>query len=65
MTTKSPCTGICAIDPATDMCRGCDRSVDEIMRWGLGDDAERRAILDAVEARRRTMLPGTGRGPIA
>jgi predicted Fe-S protein YdhL (DUF1289 family) len=65
MTVPSPCTGVCAIDPATDMCHGCDRSVDEIMRWGLGDDAERRAILDAVEARRRQTPAGTGRGTTA
>ena len=29
----SPCLGICLMDPATRMCRGCLRTIDEIRAW--------------------------------
>ena len=41
---KSPCVSICALD-AEDICIGCQRSADEITRWGRMDDAERRQVL--------------------
>ncbi|MET1079895.1 MAG: DUF1289 domain-containing protein [Pseudomonas sp.] len=40
----SPCVQICALDDA-DLCIGCQRSIDEISRWGRMDNAERRAVL--------------------
>jgi len=48
----SPCISICRIDPASALCVGCLRSLDEIACWGSLDDAGRRAILRAVENRR-------------
>jgi len=47
----SPCTSVCVIDPASRLCRGCARTLDEIARWGSATEAERRAILVAVEDR--------------
>lgn len=35
-----------------DWCRGCARSLDEITRWSRASDAERRAILALLPARR-------------
>jgi len=29
----SPCVGICLMDPATKICRGCLRTIDEIAGW--------------------------------
>jgi predicted Fe-S protein YdhL (DUF1289 family) len=51
----SPCLGICLMDPATRMCRGCLRTVDEIRAWYEASAAEKRAILARLDARRRTM----------
>jgi uncharacterized protein len=51
----SPCLGICLMDPATRMCRGCLRTIDEIRAWYEASAAEKRAILARLDARRRTM----------
>ena len=40
----SPCVEICALDEQ-DICIGCQRSADEITRWGRMDNTERRAVL--------------------
>ncbi|HLS57117.1 MAG TPA: DUF1289 domain-containing protein [Zeimonas sp.] len=58
---QSPCVSICRIDPATGLCEGCQRTLDEIAAWGsLGDDAKR-AIWSAIEQRRALRVDGTGR----
>jgi len=50
---------ICALDE-DDICMGCQRSAEEITRWGLMDDAERREVLVRCteRARRSGMLLG-------
>ncbi len=48
----SPCTNVCAIDPATGWCAGCLRTIDEIAAWGSLDNAARRAVLKRLPARR-------------
>ncbi len=40
----SPCVYVCALDD-DDICLGCQRSGEEITRWGRMDDTERRAVL--------------------
>jgi predicted Fe-S protein YdhL (DUF1289 family) len=49
----SPCLGICLMDPRTRMCRGCLRTIEEIAGWYNASNAEKRAILARLEARRR------------
>ena len=49
----SPCLGICLMDPATRMCRGCLRTVEEIRAWYGASAAEKWAILARLETRRR------------
>jgi predicted Fe-S protein YdhL (DUF1289 family) len=49
----SPCVGICLVDPATRQCRGCLRTVDEIAGWYTADNAWKRALLEALAARRQ------------
>lgn len=51
----SPCINICQMDPASGLCRGCLRTLDEITRWSRIDDAERQGILDAVSERRQAV----------
>ena len=54
MTIPSPCTNVCRIDARTGWCEGCRRTTDEITRWPLASDPERRAILDQLPARAAT-----------
>jgi predicted Fe-S protein YdhL (DUF1289 family) len=49
--TESPCVHICTVDPATRLCVGCGRSIDEISRWVAMTPQERRAIMDILPAR--------------
>lgn len=48
----SPCISVCKMNDATGLCEGCLRTLDEIAAWSVLDDAQRRAVLDAVAARR-------------
>jgi predicted Fe-S protein YdhL (DUF1289 family) len=47
----SPCTKVCTIDPASRLCRGCGRSLDEIARWMSLSDGERARIMTALPLR--------------
>jgi predicted Fe-S protein YdhL (DUF1289 family) len=60
----TPCTKICALDPATGFCRGCGRTLDEISDWSGLSDAERRRIMTLLPERLATFeknaaLPAT------
>ena len=52
MPPASPCLGICLMDPATRMCRGCLRTIDEIRCWYDSSAADKRTILERLAARR-------------
>lgn len=47
----SPCTGTCTLDPFTRLCRGCARTIEEIMAWPAASAGEKQAILAAVDLR--------------
>ena len=48
---ETPCVQICAIDPASDLCNGCGRSLAEITHWyGMSND-ERSRIMAELPAR--------------
>lgn len=49
---ESPCVRLCKVGAGRRACEGCFRTLDEIAAWGRANDAERRAILAAVAARR-------------
>jgi len=53
MTITSPCTDVCEIDPDTDLCRGCSRTLDEIAAWVNLSDGQRQDILNSIAARKR------------
>lgn len=46
----SPCVSICALDE-NDLCTGCQRSIDEITRWGRMSNNERRDVLRLTQER--------------
>ncbi|WP_336368131.1 DUF1289 domain-containing protein [Marinobacter sp. C2H3] len=47
---SSPCVSICALDH-NDVCIGCHRTADEILRWSRMTNDERRAVLRDVAKR--------------
>jgi predicted Fe-S protein YdhL (DUF1289 family) len=47
----SPCINVCRMVPATGLCEGCMRTIDEIVAWGAASDDTKRAIW--AEIRRR------------
>lgn len=49
----SPCIKVCTVDPATRLCAGCGRTLDEIAAWFGASAAEKWAIIHAVAARSR------------
>jgi predicted Fe-S protein YdhL (DUF1289 family) len=57
---ESPCINICEIDPATRLCEGCHRSLEEIAAWADASDATKRLILAAVAQRRGKRDPDAG-----
>ena len=56
---KSPCKKVCVIDAENRYCRGCQRTLDEIARWGEMSDAEREAVLAALPARASEVAEGS------
>ncbi|MBL1457384.1 DUF1289 domain-containing protein [Methylophaga sp.] len=51
--TPSPCIGKCGLD-AQDICRGCFRTMDEILRWENMSEADRQAtVMNCKERRQR------------
>ncbi len=47
---KSPCVSLCALD-IDDVCMGCQRTGQEISRWGKMTNEERREVLQHAHAR--------------
>jgi predicted Fe-S protein YdhL (DUF1289 family) len=50
-TIETPCIKICEIDPASGLCRGCARTLNEIARWGTMSMEERRRVMADLPAR--------------
>jgi len=48
----SPCNKVCVVDPSSQRCIGCLRTLDEIARWGGMTNDERREVLAAIASRR-------------
>jgi predicted Fe-S protein YdhL (DUF1289 family) len=49
--TQSPCVRNCCLDER-DICLGCGRLLDEILRWRQMTDAEREEVLLLAKNRR-------------
>ncbi|MCE7027635.1 DUF1289 domain-containing protein [Jiella avicenniae] len=45
MAIESPCIRICSIDPATELCLGCGRTIEEIAGWASFSPQTRRTIM--------------------
>ena len=49
---ESPCVDVCTLDPATQLCIGCYRTIEEIAGWASYSDEQRSAVQAALSARR-------------
>jgi predicted Fe-S protein YdhL (DUF1289 family) len=49
---ESPCIKVCVLDPGSNHCLGCGRSLGEIERWASLSPEERRRIMAELPARR-------------
>jgi predicted Fe-S protein YdhL (DUF1289 family) len=48
----SPCNNICRMNPETQLCEGCLRTIDEIAAWSGLSAREKRAVLAQLPARK-------------
>ena len=48
----SPCINVCRMDAASGYCEGCRRTLDEIACWSVYSNAEKRAVLAQLPARK-------------
>lgn len=53
----SPCVNVCQMDPATGLCRGCLRTLEEIAGWLDFSVSEKRQVLESLDERRREPVP--------
>ena len=51
MSIETPCIAVCMMDPRTNLCFGCGRTLPEIARWHRMDNAERLALMAELPAR--------------
>ncbi|MFC3628435.1 DUF1289 domain-containing protein [Paracoccus angustae] len=49
---ESPCIQVCVIDPASRLCTGCLRTLDEIAAWSAMPPETRRRIMAELPARK-------------
>jgi len=52
---ESPCAKICTYDPDSGLCRRCGRSLEEIADWYCMSDPERRAVMEKLPERLRSL----------
>ena len=48
---ESPCNRVCVIHPATRLCTGCGRSIDEITAWSKMTPEDRRRVMAELPTR--------------
>jgi len=48
----SPCINVCRMNPQTQLCEGCFRTLDEIAAWGGLRDGEKSVVLAQLPSRR-------------
>jgi predicted Fe-S protein YdhL (DUF1289 family) len=48
----SPCVNVCKMNEVTGVCDGCRRNLEEIASWSAYSDAQKRAVLERLPARK-------------
>lgn len=54
----SPCVNVCRMSPASGLCEGCLRTIEEIAAWSQMSEAGKRVVWARLEARRAVAVPG-------
>ncbi|MEY3215955.1 MAG: hypothetical protein RLZZ280_332 [Pseudomonadota bacterium] len=47
----SPCLSVCVMDPQTEVCAGCWRSLEEIGAWSRMSDEAKRWVWQRIQQR--------------
>ena len=47
----SPCLSVCKMDPHSELCAGCFRTLDEIAAWSRMGDEEKRGVWRMIAQR--------------
>ena len=53
--TSSPCNGFCEIDKKTNLCKGCFRTISEIVSWQNYSDKQKLEVLQRVKERKEKL----------
>ena len=48
----TPCTGVCVMDAQTGFCKGCLRTIEEIVEWGAASESRKRQVWIELDRRR-------------
>ena len=51
MSKETPCIAVCMMDPRTNLCFGCGRTLPEIARWHRMESTERQAVMAQLATR--------------
>ena len=51
MSIETPCIAICMMDPRTNLCFGCGRTLPEIAGWHRMENAERLSVMAELPVR--------------
>ena len=51
MSKETPCIAVCMMDPKTNLCFGCGRTLPEIARWHRMERSERLAVMAQLRPR--------------
>ncbi|WMW80472.1 DUF1289 domain-containing protein [Undibacterium cyanobacteriorum] len=52
----SPCTKVCKISPATSLCLGCGRTLDEIAAWSRATDEYKLRVWARLESANKALV---------
>jgi predicted Fe-S protein YdhL (DUF1289 family) len=57
---ESPCVNICVIHPASRLCTGCYRSIDEIGSWSRLSSEQRQSVMNDLPNRKDLLTKRRG-----
>ena len=52
MSVLSPCNAVCQMDITFKLCKGCWRTIDEIIDWSKQSDDAKRMVWALIEERK-------------
>lgn len=58
----SPCVAVCTMNPASDFCDGCQRTIGEIAGWSEFSNDEKRQVWARIGQRRERLAANPSAG---